>query len=216
MTNRAPVRQPEARPALRADAARNRAQLLDAARRELATGTTALPMNLIARSAGVGVGTVYRHFPTQQSLLEGLAHGSLETLVAETEAAGELADPAEGLERMLRSAVRCQLADPALAAVLSGPSFECIETFELGARLADAGSKLLRRAVRARAIRRSIGADDLRRLASGLYHALQAGNDPAEHLERYLRVIVDGLRPWPERHEPFDKSAGRALFAHLR
>ena len=195
MTNRAPIHRPATRPALRADAARNRAQLLDAARRELATATTTLPMNLIARSAGVGVGTVYRHFPTQQSLLEGLAHGTLETLVADTEAAAALADPAEGLRRMLRSAVQCQLDDPALAAVLSGPNFECIETLALGARLAEAGSKLLRRAVRARVIRRSIGADDLRRLAGGIYHALQAGNDPAEHLEQYLRVLIDGLHP---------------------
>ena len=195
MTNRAPIHRPATRPALRADAARNRAQLLDAARRELATATTTLPMNLIARSAGVGVGTVYRHFPTQQSLLEGLAHGSLETLVADTEAAAALADPAEGLRRMLRSAVQCQLDDPALAAVLSGPNFECIETLALGARLAEAGSKLLRRAVRARLIRRNIGADDLRRLAGGVYHALQAGNDPTQHLEQYLRVLIDGLHP---------------------
>lgn len=152
-------------------------------------------MNLIARSAGVGVGTAYRHFPSQQSLLEGLAHGSLGTLITETEAAAAMADPSQGLRRMLRSAVQCQLDDPALALVLSGPYFECVETLELGARLAEAGSELLRRAVRARVIRRSIGADDLRRLASGLYHALQAGSDPADHLDRYLRVLMAGLRP---------------------
>ena len=58
---------------LRADSARVRARMLAAARERLAAGDLELPMNAIAKAAGVGVGTMYRHFPTRQALLESLA-----------------------------------------------------------------------------------------------------------------------------------------------
>ena len=187
---------PRTRPApLRADAARNRAQVLEAARHELTVGNLALPMNLIARAAGVGVGTVYRHFPTRQSLLEALAQDSLQRIVRETEAAATDPDPAAGLQRTLRCALRCQLDDLALAEILATPTFECIDTLELGEHLVRAVSDLLARARDAGVLREDVTPDDFRRLMSGIHHALRAGPDPEARVEPYLRVLLNGLRP---------------------
>ncbi len=65
----------------RSDAARNRALVLRIAREQLATGDESLPFNTLARLAGVGVGTVYRHFPTRHALLEALSAERLHDLV---------------------------------------------------------------------------------------------------------------------------------------
>jgi AcrR family transcriptional regulator len=180
---------------LRADAARNRAQVLEAARQQLSDGDTTLPMNAIARRAGVGVGTVYRHFPTRQSLLETLAQGSFESLVRETQAAAADPDPAAGLERMLRCALHCQLDDVGLATVLATPDFECPETLQLGEELVRSVSQVLDQARGAGVIRRDVEADDIRRLLTGTYQAVRAGTNPALHTEPYLQVLLRGLRP---------------------
>lgn len=180
---------------LRADAARNRSQVLRVAREQLADGDTSLPMNTIARRAGVGVGTVYRHFPSRQSLLEALAYDSFQTLVRETQAAAVEPDPAVGLQRMLRCALQCQLRDIGLAVVLATPDFECPETLELGAELVDSVSQVLDQARQAGVIRADVEADDIRRLLTGVYEAIRAGADPTDHTEPYLQVLVRGLRP---------------------
>jgi AcrR family transcriptional regulator len=182
---------------LRADAARNRAQVLEAARLQLSDGDTTLPMNAIARRAGVGVGTVYRHFPTRQSLLEALAQDSFATLVRETQVAAEDPDRAAGLERMLRCALRCQLDYIGLATVLATPDFECPETLALGEELVRSVTQVLDQARRAGVIRADVEADDIRRLLTGTYQAVRAGPDPSLHTEPYLQVLLRGLRPGP-------------------
>jgi AcrR family transcriptional regulator len=179
---------------LRSDAARNRRQVLRAARGLLDTGDTTLPMNLIARQAGVGVGTVYRHFPTRRALLEALSQGSLETLVEEARLAAETPDPAKGLERLLHCALQCQLDDIGLATILSEPDFECPETLVLGAELGRSVTTILDRARTCGAIRTDIDSDDIRRLIGGVHHALRAGASQGAHLDRYLQVLLKGLQ----------------------
>jgi AcrR family transcriptional regulator len=123
---------------LRVDAARNRAQVLEVARELLAAGDATLPMNTIARLAGVGVGTVYRHFPTRQALLESAVMGSFEQLLAEARAAAADDDPGAGLERLLRYGIRRQLSDVGLAAVLRSSESACARTSRLRADLLEA------------------------------------------------------------------------------
>src|SRR5487761_1103632 len=82
---------------LRADAARNRAQVIEVARQQVATGDLTLPLNAIARLAGVGVGTVYRHFPTRQALLEALVADAFAELIDVSRAAAAEPDPLDGL-----------------------------------------------------------------------------------------------------------------------
>jgi AcrR family transcriptional regulator len=179
---------------LRADAARNRARVLDIARDQLDAGDTSLPMNAIARQAGVGVGTVYRHFPTRRSLLEALAEDSFTELVREAALAAADDDPAAGLERLLRHALRRQLTDLGLATVLASGDFECPATLRLGADLARSMGELLDKARAAGVVRPDIHADDLRRLMCGVEHAVRSGADDGDRAERYLAVLLAGLR----------------------
>lgn len=180
---------------LRADAARNRAQVLKVARKLLEAGDETLPMNTIARLAGVGVGTVYRHFPTRQVLLESLAMSSFEKLLGEAQAAASDDDPASGLARLLRAALNCQLRDSGLGAVLQSSESACVQTSELRLDLFTAVSRLLGRAREAGAIRPDIGADDLRRLLCGTEYAVRIGTRDHGEVDRYVSILLSGLQP---------------------
>ncbi|CAA9453475.1 MAG: Transcriptional regulator, AcrR family [uncultured Rubrobacteraceae bacterium] len=180
---------------LRADAARNRARVLEVARERLAAGDAELPMNTIARDAGVGVGTVYRHFPSREALLESLAMGGFERLVVEARKAADDDNPGAGLERLLRYGVRSQIEDVGLAAVLRSSGSARAETSRLRGDLLEAVGRLLERAREAGAIRPGIGADDIRRLSCGIVYAVRVGDGDLDEIERYADVLVDGIRP---------------------
>ncbi len=180
----------------RADSARVHEKMLAVARELVAGGDLEPPMNALARAAGVGVGTVYRHFPSHQALLESLAARSLLTLVDDAEAAAADPDVAAGLTRLLGAALRLQLADPSLAAVLATPEAICIATVEMHRQLGSAVTRLLDRARQSGVIRADITADDIRRLTCGVQHAVRLG--PADDADRYLHILVQGLRPVSE------------------
>jgi AcrR family transcriptional regulator len=178
---------------LRADSARVRAQMLQVARERLRDGDLELPMNAIAKAAGVGVGTVYRHFPTRQVLLEALAEESFASLVADARASSADPDTAGALARLLGAGLRMLRDDPSLGAVLGSTGPECPETIKLGGELEAALSDLLVRARAEGVIRPDITADDLRRLICGIQHAAAVGaGDPTG---RYLQIILAGLKP---------------------
>jgi AcrR family transcriptional regulator len=166
--------------------------MLDAARDRLSDGDLELPMNAIAKAAGVGVGTVYRHFANRQVLLESLAAQSFEALVADAQAAAADPDVAAGLARLLRAGLRILLTDPSLAAVLSGPRPVCADTVELSGDLLASLRTLLDRARAEGVIRPDVTADDVRRLMCGVQHAVQIGND--DTADRYLEILLRGLR----------------------
>lgn len=180
---------------LRADAARNRTRVLEVAREQLAAGDATLPMNTIARLAGVGVGTVYRHFPSREALLESAAMDSLERLLAEARAAADDDDPGAGLERLLRYALRRQLDDVGLATVLRSSESACAATSRLRAELLGAVDRLLGRAREAGAIRPEIRADDIRRLGCGVVYAVRLGSGGRGEIDLYISVMLDGIRP---------------------
>jgi AcrR family transcriptional regulator len=180
---------------LRADAARNRARVLEVARERLAAGDATLPMNTIARQAEVGIGTVYRHFPTRRALLESVAMGSFEQLLAEAQAAADDDDPGAGLERLLRFALRSLLEDVGLATVLRSPESASAGASRLRVDLLAAFGRLLERARDSGAVREGIGADDVRRLMCGIEHAVRSGTGDHAEADRYLGVLLDGLRP---------------------
>lgn len=184
---------------LRADAARNRARVLEVGRERLAAGDATLPMNAIARDAGVGVGTVYRHFPSREALLESVAMEGFERLVDVARSAADDDDPGAGLERLLRYGIRLQLEDVGLATVLRSAESACAETSRLRAELLGAVDRLLERARDAGAIRPGIGADDIRRLGCGVEYAVRAGAPlgagSADKVDVYVDVLLAGLRP---------------------
>ena len=183
-------------PELRADAARNRARVIRAARRRFATGglEATLPMNTIAREAGVGVGTVYRHFPTRQSLVEGVAEDSFAGLAARAKASADAEDPVAGFEDLMRETLDLLLADPALASVLAAGQFECTSTIRHSSELLASITEVLQRARQAGAISPSISPDDIRRLICGVHRAVQGNPGSEQRAETYLHVLLRGLR----------------------
>lgn len=183
---------------LRADAARNRARLLDVAREHQRRSGTVPPLATLAREAGVGVGTVYRHFPTTGAVLAALGEDGMRRVVEATRTAAAHPDPAQGLAEVIGFVVRGQCVDPGIAAMLE-PDEGCgpqplVE--ELGGLVAT----LLDRARAAGAVRADLDAGDVRRLVVGIAHALRlppgvdAGPAGERTVDRYVRVLVDGLR----------------------
>lgn len=181
---------------LRADSARVRARMLAAARARVDAGDPELPMNAVAKEAGVGVGTMYRHFPTRQALLEALAAESFRDLVREARAAAVEPDIGAGLAGLIRATLRRQLTDPAFADVLASGDVECAETRESLAELMAVSQQALARARAEGAIRADVTPDDLRRLTCGIRYAVTSGGDagPAA-LNRYLEILMRGIRP---------------------
>lgn len=187
----------EQRPALRADAARNRARVLQVAREQLAAGDDSLQLNAIARLAGVGVATVYRHFPNSHALWEALSAERFRQLVEEARESAAEEDVRVGLRRLVRFTFQQALDDNGFASVLESPRDNEARTRELKAELDLAIAQLLERAREAGAIRRDVEPDDVRRLLCGTVHAVRCGESSPALTEIYLTVLLDGLRPTP-------------------
>ena len=180
-------------PRLRADAARKRQTILTAARKMCEEHTGEIPLNQLAARSGVGVGTVYRHFPDQQTLREGLASASLAALVTDAEAAAADGDPRSSLERLLRAGLDAQLHDPVLFEVLCGPSPVCAETHTLSTALIASITTIIANAHEAKVIGATITTDDLRRLIGGVIFAARAGSDVEHNADRYLKLMLTAL-----------------------
>jgi AcrR family transcriptional regulator len=178
---------------LRSDAARNRARLLEVARRHH-TETGQLPLNAIAAEAGVGIGTAYRHFPSPQALVEALAIGAFEAMLDDVRTAIAVHDPAAALRGMVVAAYEHLCHDSALAAMLTAGSFTCTDVAALAGDLVGEITTVVERAKTAGALRHDITADDLRRLLCGLQAAAAAQPALAEAPARYAEVMVAGLR----------------------
>ncbi|AKS33849.1 TetR/AcrR family transcriptional regulator [Mycolicibacterium goodii] len=179
---------------LRSDGRRNRDRILDVARRHIAEGRLELPMNVIAREAGVGVGTVYRHFPTRQSLLESVAAEAFDEITTIARKAAAEPDPAKSLRTLLNGSVKCLHRRPGLAAVLESPKFACTETVEMAAGVARSVEAVLKKARKAGLVRAGVSGDDLRSLILGIHHAAAINVAAPRRHTRYLTIMMDGLR----------------------
>lgn len=184
-----------ARPeALRSDAQRNRTALLDVARSFLERGEQPL-LNAVAHEAGVGVGTAYRHFPSQQHLLEALAIDALEDMLDLVRVAVALPDAADALRGVVTAAFRSMVDDAALGDLLTNGGFSCADTAALAGDLVVSVDALLARARAEGLVRADVDADDLRRLLCGMRVAAVAGGSRVHDPERYVEVLLAGLRP---------------------
>ena len=183
---------------LRADAVRNRARVLDAARAAFAEHGADAQMEEIARRAGVGVGTVYRHFPTKQALAEALVEERFARVLAHQRELLEDPDPWRAIERSFEFCATLQEQDRNLAgtlATLAGvaatptdpPDHQRVE-------LLAATEQMLARAHAAGAIRPDLKAIDMPPLYCGLASVVQAG---VADWRRYLALLLDGLRARP-------------------
>ncbi|MFJ4470176.1 TetR/AcrR family transcriptional regulator [Streptomyces sp. NPDC089424] len=181
----------------RKDAARNRERIVAVAR-ELVDEGAPLQLNDVARRAGLGVGTVYRHFPTAEALLETLATPGLEALAAYGERALADDDPGRALARFLRRTVEAQVTDASLSRVTAMAADALPRTTELKRTLAAVGGRLLDRAHAAGAVRPDLTGEDLVPLMCGIAYAARVHVGPADRVEtarRYLTSLLEGLYP---------------------
>jgi AcrR family transcriptional regulator len=181
---------------LRADAARNRAKVLTAAQKAFAAEGLAVPLDEIARRAGVGAGTVYRHFPTKEALFEAVMLDRVTRLVDYAKSLATAKDPGaaffEFTHRMIVGAAASQdLVDAILAADLGEASLIVAAKRDLN----EIAAKLLARAQRNGAVRKDIRVDELMTLFSGTVMALRQRPGEARLQELVFEVLRDGLRP---------------------
>jgi AcrR family transcriptional regulator len=179
---------------LRADAARNREKVLTAARAAFAEHGSDAQMDDVARRAGVGIGTVYRHFPTKRALAEALVEERFAAIVAHAEELLRDPDPWRAVERSFEFCAETQERDRSVAEVLAvvagrgatGPPEHLRE------QLSGITERMLERARTAGAIRADLRAEDMPALYCALASVVQAG---VADWRRYLALTLDGLRP---------------------
>jgi AcrR family transcriptional regulator len=178
----------------RADAVRNHERVLEAAKAVFSAGGPDASLEAVARRAGVGIGTLYRHFPTREALFEAVYRREVEQLAELAEQLKTEASPVEALRRWLRANVEFVATkkgmSAALALAVNKSSDLTVYSFE---RLTKAVAALLDRAVAADEIRADISPEDLLRALVGMCYLHGQPGWQASVL-RLLDVFVDGLR----------------------
>jgi len=172
---------------LRADARRNRDKILAAARDAFAASGYGVPLDQIAILAGVGPGTVYRHFPAKEALFEAVVTARVEDLIDDARARAGADDAGRAFFGFL-----ARIAAEA-AAKRDLPDAIAI-TGSLQQDLYAALDVLLRNAQAAGAVRADISTPELTVLLKGLLRSMQDASGPAMS-DRLLAVVADGLRP---------------------
>jgi len=184
-------------PPLRKDAARNWRHIVEIARQYVDDGKP-LQLNDVARTASIGVATVYRHFPTPEALLETVALPAIEKLLRRAEHALAEDDPWTALREFLAAAIEVLLTDPAVPPVFAAATDALEHTGDLKRRLATAFAELLARAHAAGVIDPGVTESDMTPLMCGIAYAanIHGARDPAERAAlglRYLDLLLTGL-----------------------
>ena len=183
---------------LRADAARNRALILDAARTAFADGGLDVGVEEIARRAGVGKGTLYRRFPTKEALVRAI----FDDILAEYErlaavAAGE-PDPGLAFARFLDGAARMQGSNQGFYDVVAQRLGASALTDEQRRRFINATALPLRRAQAEGHVRADLVAEDIQlmlRMLGATTRPAMDGRPMDDHWPRYLGLLLDAVRP---------------------
>ncbi|MDN3566139.1 TetR/AcrR family transcriptional regulator [Paeniroseomonas aquatica] len=177
----------------RADAARNRDRVLEAAKAVLGAGGPRASLEEVARRAGVGIGTLYRHFPNREALFEAVYRREVEQLVELADQLSDCPDPVAALRRWLRANVEFVATKKGMAAALAiaAGSRTALTTYTAD-RLTGAVRQLLDRAIADGAVRDDIGPGDLLRMLVALCYGSDAPGWQEDVL-RLLDVFVDGL-----------------------
>ena len=179
---------------LRADARRNRAKVLAAARAVFSEHGREAQMDDVARHAGVGVGTVYRHFPTKEALIEALMVDAFQTIAEEAHRALDIEDPWEAFSSVLWCGAETMSADRALSEVFAsipGVMETAMPTIE---GLTESMETLMRRAQEAGVLRRDAIIDDIPMLMCGIGSATKKEHRCDGAWRRHLSIVLDGLR----------------------
>ncbi len=179
----------------RTDALRNRERILEVAKAAFTRQGANASLDEIARQAGVGAGTLYRHFPSRDELIEGVYRNEVEKLAAAAARFAETMSPLEALRAWMLLLVDYIAAKhiiaPALNSVVGGPSrlYESSRTMIQGA--IDA---LVKRAKKSGDLRRDLDAFDLLRALIGVSH-VGFGDNWRQSARRLVDILIAGSRP---------------------
>jgi AcrR family transcriptional regulator len=179
----------------RADAARNYDLLVTAARQAFAEHGTDTSLEEIARRAGVGIGTLYRRFPSRTALLEAVYVDEIQSVCDRAYGFADQLGPFEALEAWLRSFVGYSISKKSLAGELTvalGKDSEFFSVCKMNVR--EAGDLLLSKAKAAGAVRPELDLMDILRLVGGI--TMGRDIEPTQ-AERLLDIVLAGLRPTP-------------------
>jgi AcrR family transcriptional regulator len=178
----------------RADAARNRERVLEAAKAVFSAGGPEASLEAVARTAGVGIGTLYRHFPTREALFEAVYRREVQQLAELAQRLKEEAEPVEALRQWMRSNVRFVATKKGMSAALALAAYKPSDLFSYSFdQLTQAVGGLLDRAIAAGEIRKDISPEDLIRALVGMcYMHDQPGWQKS--VLRLVDVFIDGLR----------------------
>lgn len=180
---------------LRADARRNRAKVLEAAADAFAAEGPGVPLDDIARRAGVGAGTVYRHFPTKEALLEAVVVERLADMLAEVRASLDTEEPGAAFYAFFTGMIADAGSKLDLAEALERFGVDVrSSTRGVAAELSAALGELLARAQAAGAVRPDADVEDLHALAVGAVAAARRSMRPGE-TARVTELMCDALRP---------------------
>ena len=187
--SKTPARKP------RSDAQRNRERILEVAKDAFTRSGANTSLDEIAREAGVGPGTLYRHFPSREALLEAVYRSEMEKLAAAEEKFAQELPPVEALRAWLLLFVDYiaakQIIAPALNALVGDPK----KLFEASyARIWDAIRALVKRAVKSGDIRKDLDALDLLRALIGVAN-VATSPDWQQSARRLVEILIAGARP---------------------
>jgi AcrR family transcriptional regulator len=183
----------------RADAVRNRERVLEAAKVVFSAGGPDASLEAVAQTAGVGIGTLYRHFPTREALFEAVYRREVQQLADLAEQLKHKAKPVEALRQWMRSNVRFVATKKGMSAALALAAYKNSELYSYSFdQLTRAVGGLIDRAIESGDIRDDISPEDLLRALVGMcYMHDQPGWQTS--VLRLVDVFVDGLRTRPVR-----------------
>lgn len=178
----------------RADSERNREKLLAAAREVFSAGGPDASLEAVARAAGVGIGTLYRHFPTREALFQAVYRREIDQLVELAAALAAQEEPFEALRRWFHANVGMVATKKGMLTALAPAAGSSTELFaDSIARLIRCVTELMAAAIAAGQIRDDIAPEDVMRAVIGMcYTRDQPGWQ--ETVIRLVDVFLDGLR----------------------
>ncbi|MFS8198489.1 TetR/AcrR family transcriptional regulator [Streptomyces sp. CWNU-52B] len=186
---------------VRADARRNRDRLLAAARDAFASTQEAVPLDAIARAAGVGIGTLYRHFPTREAVVEAVYAAELDDVVSSAPTfLAELEPPAALRAWMTRYAAFFKIKRGMSDTLRAGWASGSIATPATRERVTAAIALILHQGARDGSLRSDVEPDDVTMMILGVFLSTTAIDSP-DRIDRLLDLIVDALGPASGRQD---------------
>jgi AcrR family transcriptional regulator len=179
---------------LRADARRNRERVLTAASVVFGEHGHDAQMDDVAKRAGVGVGTVYRHFPTKEALIEALAVDRFERIVAAGKAALEVEDPWEGFVGAIQSGAELVASDRSFTEIVGEIQGPMPLPEALQREINETFGELLRRAQASGDLRPDLVLDDIPMFMCGVGLGARKTHACPHAWRRHIAIIIDGLR----------------------